>query len=48
MPTPPTTDDENEAGPSTTAEELMEKEGHVDGHVDESAYAPTDTGVAPE
>ncbi len=48
MPTPPATDDENEAGPSTTAEEAMEKEGHVDGHVDESAYAPTDTGVEPE
>ncbi len=48
MPTPPVSDEDSEVGPSTTAEEAMEKEGQVDGHVSESSYAPTETGVDDE
>ncbi|MDI1290533.1 MAG: hypothetical protein PSX37_11370 [bacterium] len=48
MPTPPVSDDDSEVGPSTTAEEAMEKEGQVDGHVTESSYGPTETRVDAE
>ncbi len=50
MPTPQVdpTDDEPTAGPATTAEEAMDRQTHEDGHVTESAYAPTKTGVDPD
>jgi len=43
-----TTDDPTDqpSGPATTAEEAMEREAQVDGHVSESAYAPTETDEA--
>ena len=44
MPTPQVDPDADPtAGPATTAEEAMAREAQVDGHVDESAYSPTDT-----